>query len=193
MELEARDGTRIRITFEQARQMQTIELVLEDSGQTDSIPLPNIDGDTLIRVEEFLLSGETRDMTDQQFMDLLKAADYLDFERLYVYLMPEWINKRPFPGLGGELKGLVPIALYFYNGNDFGKLNVDDVLKKPFQRFISIFGSEQWNIRMAALNGYLAVVELLLKNGADHTADDNYAIRIAAYNGYLAVVELLRR
>ena len=191
--LEAYDGTRIRITFEQAHEMQTIELLLEGAGYTDSIPLHNMDGGTLKRIETFLLSGKTQEnMTDQQFMDLLRAANYLNFERLYMYLMSEWINKRPFPG-PNELKNLVPTALYFYNGYDFNKLNVDDVLKKRIQKFISAdaYESKHWNIRMAAADGKLAVVKLLLKDGPNLSKRKNYAIQWAAANGQLEVVDFL--
>ena len=39
--------------------------------------------------------------------------------------------------------------------------------------------------------GHLDVVRLLIKNGADVSARDNFALRSASYNGNLEVVRLL--
>ena len=50
---------------------------------------------------------------------------------------------------------------------------------------------DNYPIRKASENGYLEIVELLIKYGADVKADNNYAIIKASENGYLEIVELL--
>ena len=44
---------------------------------------------------------------------------------------------------------------------------------------------------MASVNGHLDVVKYLHSNGADITADNNYAIGLASENGHLEVVKYL--
>ena len=46
-------------------------------------------------------------------------------------------------------------------------------------------------MRWAARKGHKDVVELLLKNGADIHAENDYALRMAAWNGHKDIVELL--
>lgn len=195
---ETVDGTQIRITFAEAREMQMIDRLLENVGRNNYIQLPaNIDGDTLKNIEKFFLSGsvEMRKMTDEQFMNLIATAQYLEFERLYMHIMSEWINNRPFPGPNAP-KSLVPKALYFYNNTDFSKLkNVDEGLKKPFQRFIKEWGEDEWNIRFAAKNGKLAVVKQILLEKYPNRLTDvaKEAIVWAAREGHFPVVKLLIR
>ena len=43
----------------------------------------------------------------------------------------------------------------------------------------------------ASENGYLEVVKLLIENGADVSAKDNYALRWASRYGHLEVAKLL--
>jgi hypothetical protein len=46
-------------------------------------------------------------------------------------------------------------------------------------------------VSLASRDGYLEIVRLLLENGANCTALDNYAIRYASENGHLELVQLL--
>ena len=185
------DTTHIVITIDQAREMKTIDELLQDVGPEEYIPLPSVSGDELLRIQQFFQTNtvDTSRMNDDAFIGLMKAADYLDFERLLYHLMPEWVNTRPFPG-PIERIGYVEPALYFYKG-DFSQLNIQDGLKNRFLRFSRYWG-DQWAIVVASEKGHLAVVDELLKiPSVNPAAEDNYAIRMAAGNGHLDVVERL--
>ena len=191
--LEASDGTRIRITADEARQMKTIEYLLEDVGTEEYIPLPSIAGRTLLQIKAFVSDRPAFVIdTDEDVLDLLKAANYLDFQSLIYHLMPMWVNNPDiFPG-PPELRGHVREALYFFIGNDFTVLNLDRNLTEPFKKFRDRMGRLQWNIRKAAQEGRLAVVERLLQfNWVDPAANGNYAIRTAAQEGHWQVVARL--
>ena len=79
------------------------------------------------------------------------------------------------------------ITLYYTEGQlikfkeDCSKLRIDYTLLVKYC----------FDIRWASANGHLEIVKLLIDNGADVTADDNYAIRRASDNGHLEVVKLL--
>ena len=189
--LEAADGTRIRITADEARQLKTVDHLLEDAGPEDYVILPKqIDGELLQKIETFLKTGSVD--TSDRLLDLLKAANYLEFTRLIYHLLPEWVNNPAlFPG-PAELKGLVPEALYFYWGTIADLNNVDESLKRPFQLFTSTYGANRWNIRFAAERGNLNAVERLLQmKWVNPAASNNFAVRWAARNGHLPVVERL--
>lgn len=188
--LEANDGTRIKLTVEQARQMKTIEYLLEDSGTSEYIPLPTINGNTLLLIGSFIQIGTiaTKQLSDDAFLSLMMAANYLDFEGLLYHLMPEWVNKRPFPG-PAELKNLIEPALYFYKGY-FDDMDINGALKYKFEEYEC--RGEQWPIMMAAKNGLLPIVNRLLElRRFDANAEHDYPIRIAAKKGHLAVLERL--
>ena len=88
--LQANDGTRIQLTVEQARQMKTIENLLEDVGSSEYIPLQIINGNTLLMIEGFIKIGTitTKQLSDDAFLSLMMAANYLYFERLLYHLKP---------------------------------------------------------------------------------------------------------
>jgi ankyrin repeat protein len=46
-------------------------------------------------------------------------------------------------------------------------------------------------VGFASENGHLDVVKYLVSQGADITADDNYAVRWASFYGHLEVVKYL--
>ena len=56
---------------------------------------------------------------------------------------------------------------------------------------ISISGSDNYAIKMAAAKGRADVVELLLQKGADPSADDHHTLYYAVTNGHLDVVNVL--
>jgi len=193
--LQAQDGTtRIMLSLARARELKTVNRLLDDATSDDFIPLPSVDGPTLLRIQEFLETGtvETNNLADDAFSKLLMAANYLDFERLIHHLMPEWVNQREFPG-PSELKGYIPKALYFFNGNWYN-LRVNVTLMEPFLKYIRALrlAGNQWQICFAVKNGELAIVKRLLQiPGVDPAVNDNYPIAIAAENGNLELVELL--
>lgn len=186
--LEANDGTtRIKITTDQAKEMKTIEYLLEDSGADEYIPLPQISGPTLLLIEQFIQSGQvdTEFMSHDDFFDLLKAANYLDFERLLFYLLPEWINRRPFPG-PSELRSIVPLAYYFLKRRFRHKLS-DDI-----SHFINRYGWDQWAIALASQRGLLKVVNHLLKDpDVDPSANYYRPLYLAIVGQHLDVVNRL--
>lgn len=179
--LEAADGTRIEITIEQAREMKTIEYLLEDAGSKVYIPVPNFTGTTLLKIKEYLETGTIRTirLSDQEFFALLQAANFLDFEPFLYHLMPKWVNTRPFPG-PKELGPYVNDALYFFEGNI-------SLLDQKYQRLFA----KKPPIVNACKYGRLGVVKELLNLNVDPSVDDNAPIRSAVWNGYFEIVELL--
>jgi len=204
------DGTvlKIEITTEQAKEMTTVKNLLEDAGADGYIPLPNVDAFTLLQIQTFFKYGEieTMRLTDQQFLALMVAASYLDFERLMLYLMPEWVNYRPFPGNAAALKDLVYQALYFYEGDDFNAERLSVVNQNTKDEFLKFRGrflssrpprnptGNEWQFVKACYDGFLPIVKHIvnLKKWRINPADyDNWAIRYAAQNGHLDVVKYL--
>jgi len=191
--LEASHGTRIRITADEARQMKTIEYLLEDVGTEEYIPLPSIAGRTLLQIKAFVSDRRAFFIdTDDDVLNLLKAANYLDFQSLIYHLMPMWVNNPDiFPG-PPQLGGYVQEALYFFFGKQFSVLNLNWNVSEPFREFVAENGHNGWNILMAAQNGRLAVVDRLLKDSrVDPSVQENSAITFAAENGHVAVVDRL--
>jgi len=196
VELNATGGYAIRITRRQANEMRTVENLIEEVSADNSIPV-NTSNEVLLQIQDFFYHGHvvTSNLTDEQFLNLLKAANYLDFSRLYYHLMPEWVNRRPFPG-DNILNDMVPTALYFYEGTDFTIErfnNLSDNVKNRFIDFITgLEDNIQWNIRMAVTDGNLEVVNALLQNWrVDPSARSNICIGLAAEYGYLSVVNRL--
>lgn len=62
-----------------------------------------------------------------------------------------------------------------------------------YENGADITADDNYAIRIAAYDGYLEVVKYLHQNGADITAVNNYAIRLAAKNGHLDVVKYLHQ
>lgn len=199
--LEAGGGLKIRITKEQAQESETIKNLMEDANHDDYIPIPPVDNLSLEHIKHFFKFGEvnTNNLTNNEFENLLVAASYLDFPRLLIYLMPEWVNYRPFPGNSKPLQqqALMRQALYFYEGNDFNNPKLEKVetqTKKEFQDVISYTTANEWQFRKACKDGLLPVVQRIVylkKWKLNPAAYNNWAIRRAAENGHLEVVKYL--
>jgi hypothetical protein len=220
--LQGQDGTTIQLREEQAREMETVnQYFFEDAPTDDYMSLPSVTSHSLLQIQEFFKYGQlpTYSYTDEQFINLVKAANYLDFQRLLFYLMPEWVNKRPFPG-DNELRSNITKAAYFYEGNIL-ELNLGDENNKylePLQgpgeqsratlldaavqngEFLVVKHLLQdWRINPitvadslwleAAGQGHLNIVELLLKD--KRIKPTSHALVEAAANGHAKIVELL--
>ena len=55
-----------------------------------------------------------------------------------------------------------------------------------------ITADNNYAVKWASANGHLEVVKYLHENGADVTGNDNYAVMHAAENGYSDVVRYLK-
>lgn len=191
--LEAADGTRIEIELDDARKMRTIEYLLEDAGTKDYIPLPNIDGATLLRIQQFLNENEVGPMSDEEFYSLLKAANYLDFQELLHFMYLEWVNSRDFPG-PSEKRPLMEDAVVYYSTGDVMDLDISDELKNEISQFISRYGNDMWQFFFAAYKGnYYYVKEMIADDNFDPEVQGDLAVILAARNGHLEVVKLLAK
>ena len=191
--LESNDGIRIKITKEQAKEMNTIKDALEDSGPDDYIPLTTITGEILLLLEKFIKNKKllTSNYEDNKFLSLLSAANYLDFESLLLYLMPEWVNTRPFPG-ANDLKGLISKALFFYEGNFAPFFAQFDPAAEYTQLRNLFIPFSNRTIELAARHGHLNVVDRLLENWRINPSNNQDAAFIeAAQHGHLNVVDRL--
>ena len=109
--LEASDGTRVQITLTQAEQMETVKILAEDMAD-DYIPLPKVAGPDLLRIQTFFNQGglDLNGLNDDEFLNLLKAAHFLGFQALLNYLIPHWVEARPFPD-DPVLNDIIPLAI----------------------------------------------------------------------------------
>ena len=60
-----------------------------------------------------------------------------------------------------------------------------------YENGADITAQDDYAVRWAAKNGHLEIVRYLFEKGADITAKNNYAVRLAACNGHLEVVRYL--
>jgi len=188
--LEATDGTRVHLTVEEVCEMKVVQLVLEDA-KDQCIPLPNITGAVLLKIETFVKT-QSVDVTDT-LIDMLKAANYLDYERLLLYLLPKWVNSPDlFPG-PAELKHLVPYALYFYTGEHWRDLKCDKTLIELYRHCFRLFDKEEWNIVQATHNNHLWIVKHLLDTQVYEESLIGYILIRACTGGYLNIVDFLLR
>lgn len=188
IQLEASDKkTRICITLQQACELKIITLVLQDAKKGDCIPLYRVSAHLLLKIETFLKTGSV-----EFCIEILKAANYLDFERLVYYLLPEWVNHpKLFPG-SPELKGLITDALYFYNGADFSKLKIDPEITTSFMIDAKVCGQGKWAILRACELGRYAVVRQLLQDPrVNPSVKGNGPLLAAVTKRHSEIVELL--
>jgi hypothetical protein len=130
--LESSEGTPFSITRAEALQMKTVANLLEDAGPDNYIPLPLVDGRTLALVITFLTDranfGEPRDA--QSALDIIKAANYLEYEALIDYMLPRVVPillaaiprrestdaaKAAFNEMLHQLRDLLPWIVFFMN------------------------------------------------------------------------------
>lgn len=62
-----------------------------------------------------------------------------------------------------------------------------------YENGADITADDNYAVRWASENGYLEVVKFLHENGADITARNNYAVKWAAMNGFLDAVKYLHK
>lgn len=94
--LESADGVQIVVTLDQALEMETVMDLAGDAGQREhAIPLPTVDGLALLRIRTFFQEGrlDLHHVPTEEFLQLFMAANYLLFERLLTYLVPQ-LGKR---------------------------------------------------------------------------------------------------
>ena len=196
--LESNDGTvRIQISRADAENSTTLRNLIVHAGTDNYIPLRNTDGPTLLLLERFIKNPDALvadDLNDNDLLNLLETANYLDLSNLIYHLIPTWVNSTVFPGRYAALKGLIPKALYFFNATHprhFKRLPIDSAYVEPFRNFIKVHGPVQWALKLAAKNGETEVVKRLLANPlVDPSIDNHFALRFAG-NGPTELVRLL--
>ena len=70
-------------------------------------------------------------------------------------------------------------------------INNAEIVQLLITNGANITAYNNFPIRYSSENGRIRIVKLLLANGADPTAEDNYAIRYASKNGHTEIVRLL--
>lgn len=212
--LESGDGYRIQIPRATAMQMLTIQYLIEDAGVEEYIPVPNVDGQTLQWIERFakFRDFEAKHLSNQDFFNLIVAADYLDYQELLAVLIRDLAKRLiMFPQYyQPSLQNLIPFAVYFLRSFQDVRLFTDrDTFERrfkqkiPWRKFlpnISVFQIRKkvydyetdWAIIYASTNGYADIVKMLLQYPyVDPTVGKNLPIRRAAENGHVEVVRLL--
>jgi len=191
----------IVINRSEAEEMKTIIDLEQDVGSDEYIPLLSVNGFALNQIEYFLKNGTIKsNLTNKEFITLLQAANYLDFQRLILYMMPEWVNKRPFPVKELPIE-LARQAIYFYIGTDLERFSksLGEEFIRPFINFLDYsFHVPKprkvfiWQIHMAVTNGQANILELLLKDKRFGYLSNGYIImQIAVNGGYTKIMELL--
>lgn len=202
-------GIKIRISRELADKIGTIRDLVNIVGPDNYIPLPNVDGETLKIIQQYMNANaiENRYLRMSETLErLMMAANYLDYADLLYYLMPIWINQEDFP-INSRLPDIVfLIALCFYNG-DIG------YLKNEYSEFlheklgtnrrddlgfdIDILGNGELTqgrrLAWAAELGSVRTIQFLLNDPStqfDPSDDDNIAILVAAQGRQIEIVKL---
>ena len=121
-----------------------------------------------------------------------EIASFLPFEERQVLrgvnkefqLLIDKMNIRDFRNLSEPQ--IQKIIDYIMKHNDIETLNY------VLERNMDPSANDNYAIRLASLNGHLAVVDRLLKDPrVDPSANDNYAIRLSSYYGHHLVVDRL--
>ena len=66
-----------------------------------------------------------------------------------------------------------------------------DMVKLLVENGINIYADNEWALQVAAQNGHLEVVKFLVEHGADIHVDNDWSLRMAVQQGYLEVVKFL--
>lgn len=204
--LESSDGIQFKITRTEAARAQTLFNLIQDAGVTEYVPLPNIDGPTLMRIVRYLQMDPIvlDEMNRKEYFSLIRAANYLDFKDLLDKLIPlllteyEWSDE-----ILRDLRDLLVLAIFFLPDKDvmrfkkwIGSRNkiISDMLTEILEWLLPLSVWDDWAISFAAEHGYVDAVRLLLLDGrANPGSNNNYPIRVANSNGHTKVVQMLRK
>ena len=208
--LESADGVRIDIPAEQAKQFHTIaELMQEYNGEDDYIPIPNVDGDTLVYVASLRGADDIPAITRENYAQMIRAIHacaYLENETLlhvFASRVADVLNAMTDATLAYDLVAqLDPFLITRYvffltrlrelprffarNFSDVPRLNdwVQRVAKsKAFERL-----RPTWALEWAATEGNGAVLDFLL---AATTQVGDAPLLLAIQNGHKSIVETL--
>jgi len=161
--LISKDKTKFRFTLEQANEMRFVKKKIESSGNDNYIDVPSVSDADFRNIEAFFSHNNIafNEMNNDEFLNLLQSAIKLVFVRLIIYLMPEWVSNRPFPGretIDLSVSNNLLIKLAASSGNE--KV-VEHLLE-----YENVDPSAEDNaaIRLAAQRGHLKVLELLLED-----------------------------
>lgn len=195
--LESKDGQKIRITKEQAKKSGTISNSLAIAGPDNYFPLPQVDGKTLQKIEQFF-NEERIDFTPQDgniIENLLRAAIYIDYEDLLYYMMPIWVNQKSFPNLSKLPNEIILQALCFYKKNIITLFQIRRELRQLadhiYNYITSVESGSGWGITYAVKFGYARVVQELLKQPDIPFLSYNSLLTVAAMKGHVEIVNLL--
>lgn len=192
--LQSADGFKIEIRRADAMRMLTLQNLIEDAGLEDYIPLPIIDGETLRRIATFIKDKQLVELDNDEYVKLLKAANYLDYTDLLMYLLEQITQRYKFIDPRG-LKDVLRLGLFFFRGSivylkDFVKRfnietdYIDFVLKLEDPDAIN------WGIAYAASIGDGQLMRMLLKRDYGSL---NEALLIAVQKNRAPIVEMLLR
>ena len=144
-------------------------------------------GQTLLLIQELVRNNGNiiNNLADGSFFDLLRAVNYLDFERFFDAFMAQWVNSRPFPGVQG-LDALAEKAITFYQGDARsaafnGHLGVVKMFLRKNQ-----FADVSELLSAATEGEQLAVVDLILQQANIRHVNPSFVVAIS--RGNLAIV-----
>lgn len=100
IKIQTADGQEFMISSEIAKQIPTINGLIEDIGQSEAIPLPVVNGEAFDWIIKSLgrfykdLPVDTQGLSVDQLIDLVNACEYLELEDLQIILF-KTLNKHP--------------------------------------------------------------------------------------------------
>jgi ankyrin repeat protein len=191
------DGSRSTMSVETAEKIPLLKKMMEDKGSLNNyIPLSGVNSRSLALIRQFLDRDRIVSSLDDkdEFLNLLKAAEFLLFDDLIYYLMYPWIYQHELHGLSA-LKNLIPTVVLFHTGPLRAKIaeyaSVFDLVKS----FNDTISEHKFHtgFLLAVKLGNIAVVEYLLRRNIyiNPSVRNNYAIRHASHDGHTEIVKLL--